>query len=267
MSELLLPLAVLLALGAQADAGDGTGDDPRAVVREATRAVEEERATAVRALWQLRLEREPTDRAAVLGLATLARLTYDYPTAEALYRRLHDAGAADRFAAYARLGQGTALEDRGLSNDAKVELTRARALGRARRDATAEGEALVALSFVAKVLKYQGKKDAAIPASLPAGRGAGGGVIPLRAPPNLGWWSAALLVAVLGAGGAAAYCLRMRRLRRLETHCASAPVVARTHHRYSEPGTSRRGSLTVTEARSVVSASTTFPSPLSTSSS
>src|SRR5262245_35337516 len=93
-------------------------EEPRAVVHEATRAVEEERTAPLRALWQARLEGNSQDRVALLGLATLARLTYDYSTAEALYRRL---GAADhatpgRFTAYALLGQAWAFEERGFSN-------------------------------------------------------------------------------------------------------------------------------------------------------
>ncbi len=50
----------------------GALDDPRAVVREATRAVENDGAAGLRALWQARLVRDSTDRAALLGLATLS---------------------------------------------------------------------------------------------------------------------------------------------------------------------------------------------------
>jgi hypothetical protein len=48
---------------------------------------------------------DSTDRGALLGLATLARLTYDYPTAERLYGSLVAAARPDRYAAFARLGQ------------------------------------------------------------------------------------------------------------------------------------------------------------------
>src|SRR5689334_1234942 len=105
----MLPLLCSLAI-AQISAVTSTPADapvePRAIVREATRAVESDRAAEFRARWQARLERDSTDRAALLGLATLARLTYDYPDAEARYRRLSDpaSGPADGFATHARLG-------------------------------------------------------------------------------------------------------------------------------------------------------------------
>src|SRR5262245_63560963 len=90
---------------------------PREVVREATRAVENDGAAPRGALWQERLDRDPNDRAALLGLATLARLAYDYPRAEALYLRL-DTTPPDAFTAYAHLGEAWALEERGFSNGA-----------------------------------------------------------------------------------------------------------------------------------------------------
>src|SRR5262249_30418869 len=90
-----VPLVALAIAHTQAvPATPGAPEDPRAVVHEATRAVEEEKTAPLRALWQARLERSSEDRAALLGLATLARLTYDYPTAEALYRQLAVADTA-----------------------------------------------------------------------------------------------------------------------------------------------------------------------------
>ncbi len=128
----------------------GQPEDPLSVVREATRAVENETAAQLSALWQARLDHDPTDRAALLGLATLARLGYDYPGAEALYRRVDrsDAPPPDRFSAYARLGQAWALEERGFSNGAEAQFERARQAAHLARDGAAEAEALIALSFV-----------------------------------------------------------------------------------------------------------------------
>jgi len=150
----MLPLLCSLAI-AQISAVTSTPADapvePRAIVREATRAVESDRAAEFRARWQARLERDSTDRAALLGLATLARLTYDYPDAEARYRRLSDpaSGPADGFATHARLGLAWALEERGFSNGAETEFEAARKAAHATRDGAAEAEALIALSFVA----------------------------------------------------------------------------------------------------------------------
>jgi tetratricopeptide (TPR) repeat protein len=116
--------------------------DPRAVVREATLAVEAGREAELAARW-----RAAQDRASLLGLATLARLAYDYPRAEALYRSL-DTAPLDGFTTYARLGQAWALEERGFSNGAEAQFVRAREAAHALDDGLAEAEALIALSFV-----------------------------------------------------------------------------------------------------------------------
>lgn len=144
----MLPLLCSLAL---AQIPPGAPAEPRAIVRAATRAVENDGAADLRAFWQQRLEHDSTDRGALLGLATFARLTYDYPDAEARYRRLSDpaSGPADGFAIYARLGQAWALEERGFSNGAETEFEAARKAAHAARDGAAEAEALIALSFVA----------------------------------------------------------------------------------------------------------------------
>jgi len=141
----MVPLLLILAVAA------GAAEDPRTVVREATRAVESDRAAELRGRWQARLDRDSTDRAALLGLATLARLTYDYPDAEAGYHHLSDpaSGRADGFSTYARLGQAWALEERGFSNRAEAEFEAARKAAHEARDGAAEAEALIALSFVA----------------------------------------------------------------------------------------------------------------------
>ena len=124
-------------------------DDPPAVVREATLAVEGDRVAALRARWEARRAIDSLDRAARLGLATLARLTYDYPTADRLYHALisPDSTRPDRFAAYARLGLGWGLEDQGWSTKAGIQFTAARRVARATGDRTAEAEALVGMAF------------------------------------------------------------------------------------------------------------------------
>ncbi|HEX6107245.1 MAG TPA: CHAT domain-containing protein [Gemmatimonadales bacterium] len=124
-------------------------EDPRAVVQRAAAAVKGDSVAGLRSRWASRLARDSSDRAAALGLATLARLTYDYAGAERLYRRLASGtGAPDRFAVYARLGLAQALEERGTM--AEVDGLFAGALGEARalRDRAAEGEALLWLGYV-----------------------------------------------------------------------------------------------------------------------
>ena len=151
---LLLPaLALAQALAVRAGT-TAPPRDPRAVVREATRAVESQSAALPIARWQARLERDPADLEALLGLATLARLTYDYPGAESLYARLGSCpGLPGRFAAYQHLGQAWALEERGFSNGAEAEFEAARKAARLARDGAAEAEALIALSFVSGRMK------------------------------------------------------------------------------------------------------------------
>ncbi|HET9726056.1 MAG TPA: CHAT domain-containing protein, partial [Gemmatimonadales bacterium] len=91
---------------------------------------------------------DSTDRPAVLGLATLARLTYDYPASDRLYPRLFvDSLHPDAYAAYARLGRAWSLEERGQSDAAGDEFARARRTARTAGDRAAEAEARIGQAF------------------------------------------------------------------------------------------------------------------------
>jgi CHAT domain-containing protein len=144
MTAPLLPLALAAALFAPTD----TAGTPRAIVRQAVLAVEGDSVPAVRTRWSARLQDDSTDRAALLGGATLARLDYDYPAAERLYARLFagDSLRPDVYAAYARLGLAWSLEERGRSDAAGDEFARARRTARDAADRTAEAEALIGLA-------------------------------------------------------------------------------------------------------------------------
>ena len=124
-------------------------DDPPAIVREATLAVEGDSVAAPRSRWIARRSTDSRDPTARLGLATLARLTYDYPAAERLYGSLiaSDSTQPDRFAAYARLGRAWGLEDQGWSTESGTEFVAARKVARAAGDRRAEAEALVGMAF------------------------------------------------------------------------------------------------------------------------
>ena len=143
----MLALLVLLPVALGITRPAGPPDDPRDIVRRGLSAVEGDSVVAVRARWEARLRRDSTDRGAALGLATLARLTYDYPTAERLYRALVAAGRPDRYTAFAELGMAWARDTQGFSNDADSGFVRARAVAREAADRAAEGEALLGLSF------------------------------------------------------------------------------------------------------------------------
>ena len=121
---------------------------PRDLVRLALHATEQGQADSLSRQWELRVGRDSSDRMTLFGLATLARLRYDYPTAERLYRSIRpDSISPDRLGAYAQLGLAQGLDAQGLSAQATAELIRARAAGRAAGDPTVEGEALLGLSL------------------------------------------------------------------------------------------------------------------------
>ena len=130
------------------------GDDPRSIVRAATRAIEGDTAKRVEPRWRERVNRKPNDRPALLGLATLARLRYDYPSSEAMYRRLI-AGGTDSYAVYAHLGLADGDETRAMARDALEELSQALAMSRQVGDRIAEANALLTLAFATRMRAAQ----------------------------------------------------------------------------------------------------------------
>jgi len=58
---------------------------PRAIVQSAERAVQDDSVATVRRRWTEALRRDSTDRGAALGLGSLARLSYDFTTAERFF--------------------------------------------------------------------------------------------------------------------------------------------------------------------------------------
>ena len=123
------------------------GDDPRTVVRAATNAVQGDSVPRVARAWQTRLDHARGDRTAALGLATLARLQYDYPASERAYARLIASGNDD-YAVYAHLGLAAGYEARSLALEAMREFNLALSTARAIGDRAAAGEALVWLSYL-----------------------------------------------------------------------------------------------------------------------
>jgi tetratricopeptide (TPR) repeat protein len=145
--SLSLILFLAGASSAPQAAGALTGEEPQAIVRSATLGIRGDSSAKLAARWAARLHDDSTDRAAILGLATLARLTYDFDEAERRYRTLFTepprAGAnADRYDPYARMGLGLAMEAQGLSGDPVLTLyQRALADARLAGDRLAEGAA------------------------------------------------------------------------------------------------------------------------------
>jgi hypothetical protein len=133
-----------IALSVSAVAPVDTTDRAKMVVRQAVHAVEGDSIAPVRAGWSIRLQRDSTDPGALLGLATLARLTYNYAISDRLYPQLFSADSVhpEPYAAYSRLGRAWSLEERGQSAAAGDEFARARRVAHTARDPAAEAEAV-----------------------------------------------------------------------------------------------------------------------------
>ena len=140
---LVLLLALLTGFGRRV-----AQDDPRTIVDVASAAVRSGTHEPLAAGWRRLSSRPDSGRDAILGLATIERLTYDYDAAERHYRELFvaDGAAADRHDILARIGLGTGLEMQGEGGDRVAALYRqALASARALRDTTSAGDALFRL--------------------------------------------------------------------------------------------------------------------------
>ena len=142
MLDALVTAALLLLLAAAQH--PSPVESPRQIVRQATRAVEGDSARTVAARWSARLGRRPSDRAAALGLAELARDTYDYVAAERGYAAL--AAGDDAYAAQAALGMAYGFSTRGRLAPAMEWFERAERIARAAGDRSARAEALMSLA-------------------------------------------------------------------------------------------------------------------------
>ena len=126
----------------------GTGADPAQVVREAELAVRRDGAPALRQRLTSQLGDAGARPAALLGLATLARLVYDYPAAERHYQTLlaERRGAADRWTAHAHLGRANADYARARFAPAETAFVAARAAADPAGDDLVAAEAMVAIA-------------------------------------------------------------------------------------------------------------------------
>ncbi|HEY7634717.1 MAG TPA: CHAT domain-containing protein [Gemmatimonadales bacterium] len=144
-------LTVIAVAGSAAVLLQGTApSDPRAIVREVTVAVEADRASTVRSQWTALEARDSANPTARLALATLARLTYEYPSADSLYRSLFAVTPTDdrHVSAYAHLGLAEGLYEQGRLGEIDQLLVKARADARATGDRGAEGQAILWLGRI-----------------------------------------------------------------------------------------------------------------------
>ena len=138
-------LAVLLMLQQWPRPGS---ESPRALLLTAARAVEGDSTAAVESRWSARVRHDADDRAALLGLATLARLTYRFARADSLFARLSvpASRAPDAYAPYVSEGRANAFMSRGDLASAEQWFTRAAAQARSIGDADARARAMLGLS-------------------------------------------------------------------------------------------------------------------------
>ncbi|HEV7704979.1 MAG TPA: hypothetical protein VGO46_11840, partial [Gemmatimonadaceae bacterium] len=144
-----VPLLVLL-LAPSGRLPAPRSSDPRSIVREAERAVENRQAPALAARWALAHKQHPGDASALFAQATLERLTYRYPEASADYEllRAFPASTGGRFRAFSALGEAEMFFIRAKEVEAGAASTAALAISRATRDSSAEVLALVNLGIL-----------------------------------------------------------------------------------------------------------------------
>jgi tetratricopeptide (TPR) repeat protein len=120
----------------------------RDVVRTAERALADDSAAAVTARWLGAIRKDSTDRAAVLGLASLARLTYDFAAAERLFAGMlaRSGPTPDEWSVQARLGLYRVALGQGDYRQADSLLTTAVTESRRIGDRGGEIDALIGFS-------------------------------------------------------------------------------------------------------------------------
>src|SRR5688572_21541571 len=125
-------------------------DQPGSVVRAAERAIATGRAAAVRQEWITRLRREPGNRLARLGVATIARLAYDYPAADSFAQPLiaRPGTRPDAISAWARIETATARAQQWRFGEMDSLLTVAVNEAAAAGDGSAQGTALARLALI-----------------------------------------------------------------------------------------------------------------------
>lgn len=124
--------------------------DPRSIVREAERAVENRRAPLLATRWNLASTQHPDDASALFAQATLERLTYRYPEASRDYEllRAFPASTGGRFRAFAALGEAEMYFVRARESEASAASAFALTIARASHDSSAEVLALVNLGIL-----------------------------------------------------------------------------------------------------------------------
>ena len=145
MRSILLSGAVCAVLASPALA---VQDRARDVVWTAERALADDSSAVVTARWLEAIRRDSTDRVAVLGLASLARITYDFAAAERLFAGMvaRSGATPDEWSVQARLGLYRVALGLGDYRRADSLLTTAVAEARRIGDRGGEIDALIGFS-------------------------------------------------------------------------------------------------------------------------
>ena len=124
--------------------------NPRHIVREAERAVEQHQEPTLAARWRRALEVDPGSAAALFAQATMERLAYRYPEATRDYDRVRamPAATAGSFRAFSALAQAEMLFTSAREKDAILANEFALQLSRASHDSSAEVFALANLGTI-----------------------------------------------------------------------------------------------------------------------
>lgn len=145
---------------------------PDSVVARSLAAIEHGMAARQAQSLRAALRRDPGDRGALLGLATLARLQYRHRAADSLYHALQSA-APDGYTLLALLGEGEGLASRGNLPAARDRFAAAERLAGERHDSGARVQALLGLAAVVGPAVRDGAEDSLFLRAadlLPAGR-------------------------------------------------------------------------------------------------
>ena len=123
-------------------------DRPGDIVRQATHAVEIDSTGPAIARWNASLARDSSNVGALLGLATTARLTYDYARADRLYElAAARAPRGSAYAAWAALGQAESRLYRAPLDTASAWFVAAARAARSANDSAALAHALFGLAI------------------------------------------------------------------------------------------------------------------------
>jgi CHAT domain-containing protein len=142
--------AIVAGTGAPATQQAGLPRTPAQIIRVAESAVTTRRAAAVRQEWLARLRREPTNRLARLGVATFARLAYDYPAADSFAAPLlaRPGTRPDGVAAWARIETALVVSQQWRLAETDSLLATAAREAAAAGDGSAEAAALTRLGLI-----------------------------------------------------------------------------------------------------------------------